>query len=354
MPIKLVTTQLQRDVMYETLVTANQACNYIANESFETKVFRQYDIHKLVYKLVRNKFDLSSQVTVRCIGKVATTFKLNKKVRPKFKLTGAIAYDNRILRLVPEHNFVTIWTILGRIKIPYTTGEYQSNFLVYQKGECDLVFRNNDFYLFCACDVPEKPFIKVNGVLGIDLGIKNIATTSDNDNYSGAHLNFLRRRNRKLRSKLQSKGTKSAKRLLKKRSKKEQRFATNINHIISKEIVSVAKRTTRAIALEKLKYISKRARVRKSRRDALSSWSFYQLQQFIEYKSKFQGIPVVYVNAKNTSIECLGCGCVKRSNRKSRDLFICKSCGLAGPADYIAARNIASRAAVNQPYVETS
>jgi IS605 OrfB family transposase len=353
MPIKLVTTKLQHEVMYETLILANEACNYIAIKAFESKVYRQYDIHKLLYKIIRTKFNLSAQMTVRCIGKVAVSFKLNKRVCPKFKLTGSIAYDSRILRIVQEYDFVTIWTILGRIKIPYTTGKYQSKVLIYQKGECDLVFRNDQFYLFCTCDVPEKPEIKVNGTLGIDLGIKNIATTSDNKNYSGAHLSSLRKRNNKLRAKLQSKGTKSAKRLLKKRSKKEHRFATNTNHIISKQIVFTAKHTTRAIVLEDLKHIGKRARVRKSQRNTLSSWSFYQLQQFIDYKAKLQGIPVIYINPKNTSIECPDCGFTEKSNRKSRDLFTCKSCGLAGPADYIAARNIAGRAVVNQPNVET-
>lgn len=353
MPIKLVTTKLQHEAMYETLILANKACNYIAVEAFNAKVYRQYDIHKLLYKIIRSKFGLSAQVTVRCIGKVAVAFKLNKKVCPKFKLTGSIAYDSRILRIVPEHNFITIWTLLGRIKIPYTTGEYQSKFLIHQKGECDLVFRNNCFYLFCTCDVPEPDTIETTGTLGIDLGIKNIATTSDNVNYSGAHLNSLRKRNNKLRAKLQSKGTKSTKRLLKKRSRKEQRFSTNTNHIISKKIVYTAKHTTQTIVLEDLKHIRKRARVKKSQRYALSSWNFYQLQQFIEYKAKLQGVPVIYINPKNTSIECPDCGSVKKSNRKSRDLFTCKSCGFAGPADYIAARNIAGRAVVNQPNVET-
>ena len=353
MPIKLVTTKLQHEAVYETLLLANRACNYISNKAFEAKVFKQYDIHKLLYRVIRDKFGLSAQMTVRCIGKVAVSFKLNKNICPKFKLTGSIAYDSRILRIVPEHNFITIWTLLGRIKIPYITGEYQSRFLIYQKGECDLVFRNNNFYLFCTCDIPETSEIKTTGFLGIDLGIKNIATTSDNKNYSGAHLNSLRKRNNKLRAKLQSKGTKPSKRLLKKRSKKENRFVTNTNHIISKQIVFTAKHTTRAIVLENLKNISKRARVRKSQRNTLSSWGFYQLQQFIEYKAKLQGIPIIYINPKNTSIECPDCGHIKKSNRKSRDLFTCKSCGLVGPADYIAARNIADRAVVNQPNVET-
>jgi hypothetical protein len=65
------------------------------------------------------------------------------------------------------------------------------------------------------------------------------------------------------RRKLQRKGTKSAKRLLKKRSGHEANFARNTNHVISKSIVQAAKRTNRAIAIENLEGIRTRVRARR-------------------------------------------------------------------------------------------
>jgi len=350
-PVKLDTSDIQHQILYETLTKVNEACNFIAEKSFEAKIFRQFDIHKSFYYAAREVSNLSSQVIIRCISKVANSYKLNKKTQPKFKSIGAIAFDSRILTIKSDKQLISIWTPLGRIKINYICGEHQKSLLKFQKGECDLILKNKQFYLYCPCDIPEDTPIESLGILGVDLGIKNIATTSLGDNYSGARLNSLRKQHAKLRAKLQAKGTKSAKCLLKKRSKKERRFATDVNHVISKKIVAIAKHTKSTIALEKLKGIGKRTRVRKQQRATFSNWSFYQLQQFIEYKAKLSGITVVYVKPNNTSRECPECGNIEKGNRKSRDEFKCKSCGLAGPADYIAAINIASRAVVNQPNV---
>jgi putative transposase len=93
--------------------------------------------------------------------------------------------------------------------------------------------------------------------------VANIAFDSDGNNYSGSHLNKARHRHHALRGKLQKKGTKSAKRLLKKRRRKEQRFATNVNHTISKSVVALAERTGRGLALEDLDGIRDRVRAKK-------------------------------------------------------------------------------------------
>ena len=92
------------------------------------------------------------------------------------------------------------------------------------------------------------------------MGIAKIATTSDGKFYSGSKVKNLRKRNFKLQQRLQAKGTKSAKRLIKRRRRKESRFATDVNHCISKKLIEVAKGTHRAIVLEDLKGIRERAK----------------------------------------------------------------------------------------------
>jgi putative transposase len=348
-PVKLNTTQLQFQALYETLYKANEAANFISAKAWVTKTFRQFDLHKLVYTDVRTKFGLGSQITIRTIAKVAHAYQLNHKIERKFCLTGAVSFDARNLKVYNKLNYVTISTLLGRIKIPFITGKHQAKYLHYKLGESNLILKDKTFYLYLTYDVPEEPLIESEIVLGVDLGIVNIATTSDGTNYSGAEVNSLRKRHRRLRAKLQSKGTKSAKRLLKKRRKKEQRFNCNTNHIISKRIVEHAKCTKQFIALENLKGIKLRTKVRKAQRAILHGWSFYQLSQFIQYKAKLKGISVVLVDPRNTSRECPKCHNIDKKNRKTRDYFEC-SCGFAGPADYIAAINISRRGAVNHPH----
>jgi IS605 OrfB family transposase len=183
--------------------------------------------------------------------------------------------------------------------------------------------------------------------LGVDLGIVNLATDSDGVAYSGKAVRAVR--NRQLRKRLQSRGTKSARRLLRKRRRRESRFARDVNHVISKAIVREAKGTGRGIKLEDLSGIRGRVTVRKAQRADAHSWAFGQLRRFIAYKAALAGVPVVLVDPRNTSRECPGCGLIDRRNRPTRDVFCCARCGLAGPADHIAARNIAGRAAVMQP-----
>jgi putative transposase len=85
-------------------------------------------------------------------------------------------------------------------------GEQQRKLLAYRKGESDLVYRNGKLYLYATCEIPEASVVAPNGFLGVDLGIVNVATTSDGTRYGGKHLNRIRRRNQRLRAKLQRKG----------------------------------------------------------------------------------------------------------------------------------------------------
>ncbi|MDQ6694681.1 MAG: transposase, partial [Chloroflexota bacterium] len=150
-----------------------------------------------------------------------------------------------------------------------------------------------------------------------------MATDSEGNVYSGAQVNGLRRRHRVLRSKLQAKGTKGTKRLLRKRSRKEQRFGTHTNHVISKRIVATAKAQSFDIAVEELRGIRERVTARRGQRATVHSWSFYQLRSFITYKAKLAGIRVCGVDPRNTSRQCLCCGCIDKANRRSQSEFLC-------------------------------
>jgi putative transposase len=201
-------------------------------------------------------------------------------------------------------------------------------------------------------EVEEDTPFNAEGCLGVDLGLVNIATTSDGQHFSGDKADGVRTRYTKLKAALQSKGTKSAKRHLKRTSGKERKFKTNLNHCISKIIVGIAKDTKRAIALEDLTYIRSRVTVRKAQRGGgLGKWAFGQLRQFIDYKAQLNGVPTFVVDPKNTSKQCSECGHTDKKSRKTQADFVCVSCGHTENDDINAAKNIASRAVVNQPIV---
>lgn len=349
--IKLLLDSNQKSKLLETMRVFNDACNFISHLAFEKKIFNKVKLQQECYYEVRDKFKLSAQFVIRAISKVTESYKANKKTLHTFKSTGAIIYDQRLLSFKGlEH--ASLLTMDGRILVPMIFGEYQKGVVDGRRirGQADLVLVDGIFYLLVVVELPDGSPINIKDFLGVDLGIKNIAVDSDGESFSGDKVNGLRKRHAKLRAKLQKKGTKSAKRLLRKRSKKERRFAADVNHYISKKLVVKAKGTNRGIALEDLKGIRKRVTVRKSQRRQHNFWAFYQLRQFVQYKSTLMGVPVVLVDPRNTSRTCPTCGHTDKKNRPTRDKFCCQSCGYAGPADSIAAENI-RRAAVNQPDV---
>lgn len=349
--VKLQPHRLQLSALRQTLEQANAAANFVSETAWANQSFKQYDLHHVCYYAVRDQFRLTAQVAVRLIAKVADAYKLDKKTKREFRPLGSIAYDDRILSWKLDKNIVSIWTVKGREKIPFIAGEKQIAMLENRQGEADLIYRNGEFYLYQTCDVDEQDPNQPTDFLGVDMGVVNIATTSDSDNYTGAKIEASRQWFQKRRDKLQSIGTQSAKRRLRQLSGKQARFQKHTNHEISKQIVSKAKDTGRGISIENLKGIRDRTTARKPQRAKRSNWSFHQLRAFIEYKARLLGVLVVQVDPRNTSKGCSNCGHIADGNRPTRDNFLCCSCGYAAPADYNAALNIRARASVGAPMV---
>jgi IS605 OrfB family transposase len=348
--LKLKPTSAQADALKRTLETANAACDYISQVAFSTRTFRQFAMQKLIYRSVRETFGLAAQLTVRCIAKVADAYKLDRKVQRSFVPHGAVAYDDRILSFALPDSLVSIWTLDGRQAIPFVCGERQRALLEHQRGESDLVFVGGSWYLLATCEVETPDLFETDSALGLDLGVTNIATDSDGEVHSGKTIKNVRYRHRRLRNKLQKLGTLGSRRRLRKLAGQERRFAKHVNHCLSKRIVAKAECTKRAISLEDLKGIRTRMKAQRSQRATLHSWAFAQLRSFIAYKAQLRGVPVHFVDPRNTSRTCPACGHCAKENRKTQASFVCTSCGFAGPADVIAAGNISRRAAVNRPH----
>jgi IS605 OrfB family transposase len=350
--LKLVTTPEDHAALLATLERANDAANAISETAWETRTFGQFALQKATYYEIKARFGLTAQLVVRVTSKVVDAYKLDRTRLRVFRRHGAIAYDDRILRYGSDR--VSIWTLGGRRSIAFVCDDRTRRLLAFRQGESDLVYRGGAFYLFATVNVEEPPEGAIEDVIGVDLGVVNIAVDSDGNRHSGSHVNSLRARHRRIRRRLQTKRTWSKLRLLKKRRRKERRFATWVNHNLSKRIVAEAQRTKRAIALEDLHGIRSRVRARKPQRATLHSWSFFQLRSFLEYKAKLAGVRVVFVDPRNTSRTCPSCGHCAKENRPNQATFQCQSCGFAGLADLIAALNIRVRgwAVVSRPHAD--
>ena len=223
----------------------------------------------------------------------------------------------------------------------------------YKVMQSSLEFdKNNNLILNLTLDIPfkqEEEFIE-GRVLGVDLGVKYPAYVClSDDTYKREHigeaLELIKQRkqyqDRRTRTQQQLKNVKGGKgrgkklKNLNRLSECERNFAKTYNHTISKRIVEFAKK-------HKCEYIN----IEKLTKDGfdnaiLRNWSYYELQNMVEYKADRIGIKVRYVNPAYTSQTCSRCGHVDKENRQTQEKFVCTKCGFELNADHNAAINIA-------------
>ncbi|WP_328426991.1 RNA-guided endonuclease InsQ/TnpB family protein [Streptomyces sp. NBC_00443] len=363
--VRLMPTPEVASALECTLRAANAAANWLSGQAHERGETSRKALQGFAYRDLKDR-GLSPQPALHVLRKVADAYttlpaniqngnlgkpgsKRRRRAEGKpigFRPDAAQPYDDRCLSWQVDEQTVSIWTTAGRIRgVRFVCSEQARELLAeHRKGESDLVHRDGRWFLIATCEVPEAEQYEPTDFLGVDLGIVHIATTSDGKIHAGRGLNRYRKRQLALRAKLQKKGTKSAKRVLKRQRRKEQRKATETNHIISKRIVTEAERTGRGIGMEDLAGIRQRVRLRKPQRVALHSWAFAQLGQFVEYKARRAGVPVLFVDPAYTSRTCAECGYTDKLNRVSQGRFACRSCGFVDHADRNASRNIRVRA----------
>lgn len=341
--IKLNPTQDQAKMLLETVKQYEQAINMPLKVGHKNKISNGTELHKLTYYDLREKTQLPSQLVCSARCKATESLKsIRSKTKgkfdtkqPKSKKFPVIRYDRNSCGITPTS--VKLATISGRIEIPMLKNPLMKDEWNKVERTCELQYRKhkNEWYLIVFVNI-EEPKPSGDKVLGIDRGCKHVAATSANEFYDSKHLRKVKGKYKYLRHRLQSKGTKSAKRLLKKISGKENRFVKDTNHCISKKILA---QPYDVFVLEKLE-IKKSKKLGKKFNSILAGWSWFQLEQFLTYKAKLLGKRIEHVDARYTSQKCSSCGHIERGNRQSQSHFCCRSCGFQLNADLNAARNI--------------
>jgi IS605 OrfB family transposase len=370
--VKLAPTPEQYGALKATLELCNAGANMVAQFAHTATDRRPFALQTHVYGHLKAS-GLSAQPTIRVIKKVADAYTTrhanlaNGNYGPPgstryanvvgkpimFREDAGQPFDDRCLSWQIAQSTVSIWTTAGRLRrVAFVCAPWQLKLLAARKGESDLVFRDGHFYLHATVDTatppPLIPVDDPSGWFGVDLGIVNLAVTTADDptdldvRWSGGAVTARRKRNSTLRTALQRVGTKSAKRKLKTRRRKETRYATDINHQLSKTIVAQAQRTGQGIAVEDLSGIRDRVRLARRQRQQLHTWAFAQLRDQITYKALAAGVPVAVVDPRSTSRTCHRCGRCDRANRPSQAVFRCRGCDWTGHADLNAALNIAA------------
>lgn len=352
--------------LVETVRIYNHACQHVIDVGYDAKIFNKKILNKMTYASVRDQFPKLQSSLVQCARDMASAMLKRDKFRckkPMKKEFSAIRYNQRTFTPFLESKKISISTIAGRKKYDLTIPTYFQQYMHGKVTSLTIKIKNKtQIIAYITIELSNTEIKKPKTFLGIDRGIKRVAVLSNNLFWNTNEILRLKYKNQYLRQVLQAKGTRSAKRKLKKLSGRERRYMACQNRIIAKWIIN---QPFDCIVLEHLKGIKtnskKHKKVNKLVRRKFGNWVYYQLEQFLIQSAEACGKTILFVNPKYTSQRCNQCGHIAKGNRKGQSIFKCQECGYELNADLNASRNISDlgtavvgRVDVKHPHVAIS
>ena len=192
--------------------------------------------------------------------------------------------------------------------------------------------------------------VKPNGFIGIDRNLNNVTLAGTDGSIMKHDLSDATRVKatyRQVRSRMRRNDVRIRREITGKYGWKQQEKVNRILHQASKMIVQQAKQGGFGIVMEQLTGLRKLYQRGNGQggwyRGRMNSWSYAELQRQIEYKARWEGLPVIYVHPHGTTAKCSICGSrmarIPEENRKLK----CPSCRVSVDRDVNAARNILER-----------
>jgi len=352
--LKILPIQDEQELLLKTIRAYINACNYAAAYIFHTCDLNPVSINKALYYDLRIRFGLRSQMAQSVLKTVIARYKAiravdHKWIRPVFKKTEHDLVWNRDYSL--HGDVFSINTLEGRIRLVFRKEGMEQFFDgSWTFGTAKLIFKHNKWFLHIpmtksGLGCPEED---LSNVVGIDLGINFLAVSYRSDGgtvfYPGKEVKQRRAEYKQLRKQLQQRGTPSARRRLKETGSRENRWMHDVNHRVSKALVTSSPANT-LFVLEDLSGIRNATeRVSLKNRYLTVSWAFYDLRKMIEYKAILYGSKAIAVDPAHSSQTCPKCGHTSKANRDRKNhLFTCKACGYRSNDDRIAAMNLHSK-----------
>lgn len=344
------------EVLKTTAILYTKACQTVLDYGFKEKTFHSNKLNKGTYNQIREQIpQLPSGLVQTARDQASDMLKREKCKTLPIKKSLQIRYDKRTFKFFPDREYISLSTIKGRLNFKIRIYDYCKQYLHGQFTNAQLVIRRNKIFINIQVKLEGIKSNIGNKILGIDRGITNIITCSDNTFVNSKHFRKVKGNYQYLKSKLQSVGTRSAKRKLRKLAGRERRFTLDLNHKLAKEI---ANKDYDVFVVEKLDIKTNRRKGRIYNKK-LGNWAFGQFLRLLKYKAENLGKTVIEIDPRYTSQMCYKCGFISKENRyKSR--FKCKSCSYELNADLLASHNIAqigksnlSRLTMNQPPAST-
>jgi putative transposase len=390
--LKLTTTPEQLQALRVTQLAYRDALNAVSRYAFEQdKTSSVTRLHKGMYAELRARYGLLSQLACSVERQVAATYKglwtkllknaehrRAKITKKRFKgLDQPPHYSSPTVQYTYERDYtfqcdgrVSVGTLNGRISLAYQG--YEKHLALIRQGatigDAKLWYDRpkKRFYLLVSLtiDIPDPTPAQLSNVVGGDVGIRYLAVTSTATGkatfHPGKRVRHRANHYARLRKRLQQKGTRGAKRRVRRIEQRERRFKAQANHTLAKQIIK--QHPHALIGLEQLTDIRERTKRKKRKRKkngkgtepvsprarkanrVYSQWSFAELQALISYKATLAGSLAIKVDADYTSKCCPICGHTADENRPRKGLlFVCQKCRYTLHADLVGARNLTMR-----------
>jgi IS605 OrfB family transposase len=321
------------------------AFNAVVDVGWEARRVNAVELHHATYAGLRKQLSLPSQLVITARNKAVESIKSAKKLegnKPVMQ-NPSIRFDARCWRMDWNTCTARLTVIGGRIELPFSIDSYTAQFWGDKTSTAELVKRGKHWYLHVVIETEVTEAVSTGHVVGVDRGIKRPAVTSDGLFLGDRRWKDIEDRKLALRRRLQAKGTKSAKRHLRRLKDRLARFRRDCDHVLSKQLVASCKPGD-TLVFEDLRHIRARVRVRgRQARRRLHAWSFARLGGFAGYKAPLAGVYTDAEDAHYTSQRCPSCGHIAKANRHNQSHFRCVRCGFARNADLVAAWNIRDR-----------
>jgi len=350
--IKLQPSPEQADALRETRRQFTEVFNAVAEHGWRERIKNGVTLHHALYYPLKAQFpalvsDLHIQARVKATEAVRSALQLVKDptrtVTQPRSFGCAPRYNVHTYRINWQAQTVNLATVAGRQHIPFTLPVYARHYTACATDSADLLLHDGTWWLHVVVTVLAPDMQPTDTVIGVDLGLAQPAVTSSRKFLGQRRWKAVEGKYFHLRRQLQKKGTRSAKRHLRRLRHTQARFRRDCDHVLSKQIVQAAPEGS-TVAVENLTNIRHRTKQRgREQRRRMHSWSYHQLRQFLVYKAEARGCTVVAVDPRHTSQTCSRCGYQARNNRRARGCFKCHHCSYELHADLNASYNIAAK-----------
>lgn len=336
-------SEQDKQSVIDLLICARDVFNFCSEKHFGSNKNSIVELHAKCYKEARKIFNNTKahmvvQVENQCLASYRSVKSNKHKIdKPIVKKKLSLSYNKNMISY--KNDIISLLSTGERIKCKLQLYPLLEQYLSkYRFGDVTISSNNNEVYISLYFHVEIENNHQSKLAMGVDLGVRRLAATSEGNIFIDKQYNKQKRQLRYLKRQLRSKadlGSKTARKHLTKLSTKERNRNKNFNHHLANAILNTKADT---IVLEDLQVNKLKAKKHKyQNKNKISQVSFSELKFYLTYKAHLKGKKVITVNPMYTSQD--DCITGKRDGMRKGCRYYAKN-GLIYDADINAAINI--------------